>query len=63
MLFPYKLNTTRDQHKVGYIRLKQFNANAAKEMREAAKALEAQDVDGYVLDLRGNPWRIIRSKY
>ena len=57
----YKLNTTRDQHKVGYIRLKQFNANAAKEMREAAKALEAQDVDGYVLDLRGNPGGLLEA--
>ena len=57
----YKLNITRDQHKVGYIRLKQFNANAAKEMREAAKALEAQDVDGYVLDLRGNPGGLLEA--
>ena len=57
----YKLNSTRDQHKVGYIRLKQFNANAAKEMREAAKALEAQDVDGYVLDLRGNPGGLLEA--
>ena len=57
----YKLNTTRDQHKVGYIRLKQFNANAAKEMRKAAKALEAQDVDGYVLDLRGNPGGLLEA--
>ncbi|MDB4659579.1 S41 family peptidase [Synechococcus sp. AH-551-C10] len=57
----YKLNTTPDQHKVGYIRLKQFNANAAKEMREAAKALEAQDVDGYVLDLRGNPGGLLEA--
>ncbi|MDB4623123.1 S41 family peptidase [bacterium] len=57
----YKLNTTRDQHKVGYIRLKQFNANAAKEMREAAKVLEAQDVDGYVLDLRGNPGGLLEA--
>lgn len=57
----YKLNITRDQYKVGYIRLKQFNANAAKEMREAAKALEAQDVDGYVLDLRGNPGGLLEA--
>lgn len=57
----YKLNITRDKHKVGYIRLKQFNANAAKEMREAAKALEEQDVDGYVLDLRGNPGGLLEA--
>ena len=57
----YKLNTTQDQHKVGYIRLKQFNANAAKEMREAARSLEDQDVDGYVLDLRGNPGGLLEA--
>ncbi|MDA7437170.1 S41 family peptidase [Synechococcus sp. AH-601-P06] len=57
----FKLNTTQDQHKVGYIRLKQFNANAAKEMREAAGSLEDQDVDGYVLDLRGNPGGLLEA--
>ena len=57
----YKLNTTQDQRKIGYIRLKQFNANAAKEMREAARSLEDQDVDGYVLDLRGNPGGLLEA--
>jgi carboxyl-terminal processing protease len=57
----YKLNTTKDQRKIGYIRLKQFNANAAKEMREAAKSLEDQDVEGYVLDLRGNPGGLLEA--
>ncbi|HEY9635146.1 MAG TPA: carboxyl-terminal processing protease CtpC [Coleofasciculaceae cyanobacterium] len=41
--------------KVGYIRLNQFSANAAQEMREAIKALETQRVNGYILDLRSNP--------
>lgn len=40
---------------IGYIRLNQFSANASKEMRDAIKALEAKNVSGYVLDLRGNP--------
>ena len=57
----YKLNTTKDQRKIGYIRLKQFNANAAKEMREAAKSLEDQDVEGYVLDLCGNPGGLLEA--
>jgi carboxyl-terminal processing protease len=39
----------------GYIRLNQFSANAAKEMQSAIKDLERKNVDGYVLDLRGNP--------
>ncbi len=41
--------------KVGYIRLNQFSANAAGEMREAIQDLERQQVIGYVLDLRSNP--------
>ena len=57
----YELKTTQDQQKIGYIRLKQFNANAAREMREAAKALEEQDVQGYILDLRGNPGGLLEA--
>jgi carboxyl-terminal processing protease len=41
--------------KLGYIRLNQFSANAAEEMRNAIKNLEKQQVNGYVLDLRSNP--------
>ncbi len=41
--------------KVGYIRLTQFSAPAAKEMSDAIKEIETQDVSGYILDLRSNP--------
>uniref|UniRef100_B8HSI7 C-terminal processing peptidase n=1 Tax=Cyanothece sp. (strain PCC 7425 / ATCC 29141) TaxID=395961 RepID=B8HSI7_CYAP4 len=40
---------------IGYIRLIQFSANAAAEMRAAIKDLEKQQVKGYILDLRSNP--------
>jgi carboxyl-terminal processing protease len=40
---------------IGYIRLKQFSANAADEMRAAIQKLEGQGANGYVLDLRSNP--------
>ncbi|AFY99924.1 carboxyl-terminal processing protease CtpC [Calothrix sp. PCC 6303] len=40
---------------VGYIRLNQFSANAAKEMRDAINDLEKKQIVGYVVDLRGNP--------
>ncbi|MEB3178966.1 MAG: S41 family peptidase [Nostocaceae cyanobacterium] len=40
---------------VGYIRLNQFSANAAKEMRQAIQDLEKKKVAGYILDLRSNP--------
>lgn len=51
----YSTQTESDGTKVGYIRLTQFSANAADEMREAIQALETQGVEGYVLDLRINP--------
>jgi carboxyl-terminal processing protease len=51
----HQVNTTPDGVKVGYIQLKQFNANAAKDMRAALQDLEAKGVQGYVLDLRSNP--------
>jgi carboxyl-terminal processing protease len=41
--------------KVGYIRLVQFSANAAPEMRDAINKMEKENVSGYVLDLRSNP--------
>ncbi|NJR70338.1 MAG: PDZ domain-containing protein [Synechococcales cyanobacterium CRU_2_2] len=47
--------------KTGYIRLNQFNANAAEEMRTAIQQLEAKNVDGYVLDLRSNPGGLLYS--
>ncbi len=40
---------------IGYIRLKQFSANAAAEMGTAIQKLESQGATGYVLDLRSNP--------
>ncbi len=46
---------------VGYIRLKQFSANASKEMRDAIKDLEKKKVDGYLLDLRNNPGGLLFS--
>ena len=47
--------------KVGYIRLNQFSANAAEEMRDAIKDLETQRVTGYILDLRSNPGGLLYS--
>ncbi|MBS1735109.1 MAG: carboxy terminal-processing peptidase [Bacteroidetes bacterium] len=50
-------------HKVGYIRLPEFYADfndpngrrSATDMAEEVKKLKAQDVQGIVIDLRGNP--------
>ena len=49
------VNVAPNGSKVGYIRLKQFNANAAKDMRNAINELNEQGVSGFVLDLRSNP--------
>ena len=49
------LNSTANGTRIGYIRLKQFNANASREMREAIRNFEQDGVDGYVLDVRFNP--------
>ncbi|MEL6158345.1 MAG: carboxyl-terminal processing protease CtpC [Cyanobacteria bacterium J06623_5] len=46
---------------VGYIRLTQFSANAAAEMKDAIESLEERDVTGYVLDLRSNPGGLLFS--
>jgi len=44
-----------ENHKVGYIRLNQFNGNAAADMEKTLKKFQSQGADRYVLDLRGNP--------
>ena len=56
------LNISADgSTKVGYIRLKQFNANASKEMRDAIKDHENSGAEGYVLDLRSNPGGLLQA--
>lgn len=46
---------------IGYIRLNQFSAIAAQEMRNAINKLEDQKVTGYILDLRSNPGGLLYS--
>ena len=41
--------------RIGYIRLKEFGAKAPEQMHEAIVSLNAKRVNGFVLDLRGNP--------
>lgn len=49
-----KLNQ-EENHKVGYIRLNQFNGNASADMEKTLKKFKSEGADRYVLDLRGNP--------
>jgi carboxyl-terminal processing protease len=53
-----KLNPEKDSahnYLVGYIRLNQFNGNAAHVMAETIRQLESAGANAYVLDLRSNP--------
>ncbi|ACK69065.1 carboxyl-terminal protease [Gloeothece citriformis PCC 7424] len=44
-----------EQLKIGYIKLDEFSSHAAEQMKQAIEELSHKKVDGYVLDLRGNP--------
>jgi carboxyl-terminal processing protease len=50
----YKLVTSDDGRKTGYIKLSEFNAQCKKKVREAVRNLEAEGASGLVLDMRGN---------
>lgn len=55
-LHPVSYHTqTTPTGKIGYIRLPEFTQTAAPEMRQAIQALEKEQVQGYVLDLRSDP--------
>lgn len=46
---------------VGYIRLSQFNANAAAEVGRAIASLEERGAEAYILDLRNNPGGLLQA--
>ncbi len=46
---------------VGYLRIKQFNANASKELKQVILDYETKNVSGYILDLRSNPGGLLDS--
>ena len=56
-----KVNETKDGLLIGYVRIKQFNANASKETKNALEELESKNVSGYILDLRNNPGGLLES--
>ncbi|HBB34982.1 MAG TPA: peptidase S41 [Cyanobacteria bacterium UBA8803] len=49
------------QLRVGYISLDEFSSHAAEQMQRAIQNLNTQNVDGYVLDLRGNPGGLLHA--
>ena len=58
----YRVSETRsDGTKVGYVRVSEFNSLVKPSLQAALKDLESQDVNAYVLDLRGNPGGAFQS--
>ncbi len=56
-----KINSSRNGFLVGYLRIKQFNANASKELKKVILDYETKNVSGYILDLRSNPGGLLDS--
>ncbi len=56
-----RINNTVLGAKIGYLRLKQFNAKSSKEMSLSINKLEKQQPFGYVLDLRSNPGGLLEA--
>ena len=49
------------KRRVGYIRLREFSSHAGEQMQRAIQALNRQQVNAFVLDLRGNPGGLLHS--
>ena len=54
------LDTNTDK-KIGYVRLNQFSANAAKEIAHGVARLEQKGAEAYILDLRNNPGGLLQA--
>ena len=52
---------TENGRKIGYLRLAQFSAKAARELADNITKLNKQGVTGYVLDLRNNPGGLVQA--
>lgn len=57
----FALKTDGDGFDVGYIRLSQFNANAAEAIANAIETLENRGANAFVLDLRNNPGGLLQA--
>ena len=47
-----KINTSKEGFLIGYVRIKQFNANASKDLKKILNDFETQKVSGYILDFQ-----------
>jgi carboxyl-terminal processing protease len=58
----YRVTETRaDGTKVGYVRIAEFNSIVKPKLEAALRDLESQNVNAYVLDVRGNPGGAFQS--
>ena len=58
----YRISETRpDGTKVGYVRIAEFNSLVKPSLEAALISLESQNVNAYVLDVRGNPGGAFQS--
>jgi carboxyl-terminal processing protease len=48
-------------NQIGYIKLREFSVNAYRQLNEALQQLDANNLIGIVLDLRGNPGGLLSS--
>lgn len=55
------LDESPDSIPIGYIRLAEFNGNAAEEVANAIDSLEQEGARGYILDLRNNPGGLLQA--
>ena len=51
----------RSDKSIGYVRLNQFSANAAKEIAHGVSRLEQKGAEAYILDLRNNPGGLLQA--
>lgn len=56
-----ELRLSPQKQPIGYLRLSQFNANAAMELAHAINDLEKQGAAAYILDLRNNPGGLLQA--
>ncbi|MBE9004217.1 PDZ domain-containing protein [Fortiea sp. LEGE XX443] len=56
-----ELRTSSQGTSIGYLRLTQFNANAAMELAHAINSLEKKGAAAYILDLRNNPGGLLQA--
>ena len=56
-----KINSSKNGVLIGYVRIKQFNANVSKDLKEILLDYETKNVSGYILDLRYNPGGLLDS--